>query len=167
MKLIKFPESKVKELLSWIKNEEDKQFWSGNTFQKGLTREVFLFHLQRKDLNPFAFIGDDSSLDCYGEIVNSGENKGVLCRVIVNPAIRRKGIGKTFIKEILHWSFNQKKMNLITLNTFGHNKPARTCYQSLGFIEVALKKNYRKVGDCWRDLIVMEKRNKNNRNKIL
>ena len=58
-------------------------------------------------------------------------------------------------------------MNLITLNTFGHNKPARTCYQSLGFIEVALKKNYRKVGDCWRDLIVMEKRNRNNRNKIL
>jgi len=53
------------------------------------------------------------------------------------------------------------------LNTFGHNKPARKCYQSLGFIEIALKENYRKIGDCWRDLIVMEKRNRYNGNKIL
>ncbi len=157
MKLIKFPESKIEELLSWINNEEDKQFWSGNTFQEGLSPEVFLIHLQREDIYSFSFLGDDDSLNCYGEIVKSRENKGVLCRVIVNPAIRRRGIGKTFIREILNWSFNQKKMKRITLNTFGHNKPARTCYQSLGFIEIALKKNYRKVGNHWRDLIVMEK----------
>ena len=157
MKLINFPPSRTHDLLSWIGGEEDQQFWSGNTFQEGLNPEVFLIHLQRKDLHSFAFINDEGLLTCYGEIVHPVGNKAVLCRVIVNPVIRRRGIGRKFIQKIINWCASQKKFKKITLNTFGHNQPARRCYRSLGFNEVVLKKKYRRVGSDWYDLVVMER----------
>jgi len=157
LKLINFPPSRTYDLLSWIQGEEDQQFWSGNTFQEGLNTEVFSIHLQRKDLHSFAFIDEKGLLNSYGEIVNSVGNKAVLCRVIVNPTIRRKGIGRKFVRKIVDWCVAQKKFRRITLNTFGHNKPARNCYRSLGFNEIVLKEKYRKVGPHWRDLVVMEK----------
>jgi RimJ/RimL family protein N-acetyltransferase len=157
LKLTKFPRNKTQALLSWIRNEEEKQLWSGNTFRDELNEEVFLTHLERKDIRPFSFLGQRDELICYGEIVISPENNAVLCRVIVMPSLRRSGIGKKFIGEIIRWCTTQN-MNRIVLNTFGHNEPARACYRSLGFTEEALKKNFRKVGYQWRDLVVMEKK---------
>ena len=105
LKLSKFPRNKTQALLSWIRNEEEKQLWSGNTFRDELNEEVFLTHLERKDIRPFSFLGQRDELICYGEIVISPENNAVLCRVIVMPSLRRSGIGKKFIGEII-FDFN-------------------------------------------------------------
>ena len=83
-----FPRESTSTLLSWISNAEEQQLWSGNTFKNGLNEEIFLQHLQRNDLYSFSFIGDNSKLLAYGEIVQSRENQVVLCRVIVNPKER-------------------------------------------------------------------------------
>lgn len=157
MKLEEFPNNKISELLSWIKSEEDKQFWSGNTFQKGLSPKTFAIHLQRLNVSSHCFLGPKKSLIAYGEIVFSGLNNGVLCRVIINPLSRKNGVGKKFIGQLLIWAFHEKSLRKITLNTFGHNHPARKCYQSVGFKEVAFKENFRRVGNRWRDLVIMEK----------
>jgi len=157
LKLIPFPKESTNSLLSWISNAEELQFWSGNTFKNGLNEEIFLQHLQRNDLHSFSFIGDNSKLLAYGEIVQSRENQAVLCRVIVNPKERRKGIGKQFVANIIKWVFDEKKMYKITLNALGHNLPARKCYLSLGFHIIGVKRNYRWVSNQWRDLVVMEK----------
>ncbi|MDC0547482.1 GNAT family N-acetyltransferase [Opitutales bacterium] len=157
MKLEEFPNNKISELLSWIQNEEEKQFWSGNTFQNGLNPKKFAIHLLRKDITSLCFLGPQKSLIAYGEIVFPCLKKGVLCRVIIKPDSRKKGIGKTFISQLLNWAFQEKSLHTVTLNTFGHNYPARKCYQSLGFKEVALKENFRRVENQWRDLVIMEK----------
>ena len=157
MKLIEFPNHKIHELLSWIKSEEDKQFWSGNTFQEGLNPDIFSIHLQRKDVHSYCFLGERNSLLAYGEIVIVEGEKGILCRVIIKPELRKQGIGKKFIKELSNWAFKEKSLPKIILNTFGHNVPARKCYQSLGFKEVSFRKNFRRVENKWRDLVVMEK----------
>lgn len=157
LKLIEFPNHKTHELLSWIKSEEDKQFWSGNTFQEGLNPDIFSIHLQRKDVHSYCFLGERNSLLAYGEIVIVEGEKGILCRVIIKPELRKQGIGKKFIKELSNWAFKEKSLHKIILNTFGHNVPARKCYQSLGFKEVSFRKNFRRVENKWRDLVVMEK----------
>ena len=152
-----FPRESTSTLLSWISNAEEQQLWSGNTFKNGLNEEIFLQHLQRNDLYSFSFIGDNSKLLAYGEIVQSRENQVVLCRVIVNPKERRKGIGKQFVANVMKWVFDEKKLYKITLNALGHNLPARKCYLSLGFHIIGVKRNYRWVSNQWRDLVVMEK----------
>jgi RimJ/RimL family protein N-acetyltransferase len=157
LKLEEFPNNKISELLSWIQNEEEKQFWSGNTFQNGLNPKIFAIHLQRKDITSLCFLGPRKPLIAYGEIVFPSLRKGVLCRVIINPNSRKKGIGKIFISQLLDWAFQEKSLQRVTLNTFGHNHPARKCYQSLGFKEVALKEKFRRVENQWRDLVIMEK----------
>ena len=157
LKLIPFPKESTNSLLSWISNAEELQFWSGNTFKNGLNEEIFLRHLRRNDLYSFSFLGDNSSLVAYGEVVQSKKNQAVLCRVIVNPGERRKGIGKKFVADVMEWVFDEKKMYKITLNALANNFPARKCYLSLGFRIIGVKRNYRWVSNQWRDLVVMEK----------
>ena len=65
-------------LLSWIENEEQKQFWSGNTFKDGVNEEIFLNHLARKDVHSHCYLGETNTLIAYGEIVYSDLSKGVL-----------------------------------------------------------------------------------------
>ena len=157
LKLVPFPKESTNSLLSWISNAEELQFWSGNTFKNGLNKEIFLSHLQRNDLYSFSFRDDSSSLLAYGEVVQGKNNQAVLCRGIVNPRERRKGIGKQFVADVMEWVFDEKKMYKITLNALGNNLPARKCYLSLGFRIIGVKRNYRWISNQWRDLVVMEK----------
>ena len=85
MKLVKFPKDKIPELLSWIQNDEQKHFWSGNTFQEGLNEEIFSLHLKRDDVHALCFLDKKRFLVSYGEIVLSELSKGILCRVIIKP----------------------------------------------------------------------------------
>lgn len=156
MKLKPFQKDRIVELLSWIENLEDQHLWSGNTFQAGLNEEIFSFHLKRKDLYSFSFL--ENELLSYGEIVKTKDNNGVLCRVIVNPRLRKRGIGQNFINQILNWAFKQKFLKKITLNTFGHNHTAIKCYQSLGFNQIKYRRKFRLVGNDWKDLVIMEKK---------
>ena len=160
MKIVPFPFEKTNELLSWVNNYEEQQFWAGNTFQEGLNKDIFFIHLQRKDLYPFAFINSDELL-AYGEIIENNKISGILCRVIVRAKNRKKGIGKKFTDEIVKWAFTQKFLKTIRLNTYGDNLAARKCYRSIGFKEIACKKNFRLVANKWKDLIIMEKKSSN------
>ena len=160
MKIVPFPFEKINDLLSWVNNYEEKQFWAGNTFQEGLNKDIFLIHLKRKDLYPFAFINSDELL-AYGEIIENDKNSGILCRVIVRAKNRKKGIGKKFTGEIVKWAFTQKFLKTIRLNTYGDNLAARKCYRSIGFKEIACKKKFRLVANKWKDLIIMEKKSSN------
>ena len=74
---------------------------------------------------------------------------------------RKKGIGKKFTDEIVKWAFTQKFLKTIRLNTYGDNLAARKCYRSIGFKEIACKKNFRLVANKWKDLIIMEKKSSN------
>ena len=157
LKLVEFPNNKIPDLLSWIRNEQDRQFWSGNTFQEGLNSDIFSIHLEREDVYSHCFLGDKKSLIAYGEIVVADYGRGILSRLIIKPDLRRNRIGRIFIGELCNWAFKEKSLDKITLNTFGHNLPARKCYRSIGFKEVAFKKNFRKVENKCRDLVIMEK----------
>ena len=93
MKIVPFPFEQTNELLSWVNNYEEQQFWAGNTFQEGLNKDIFFIHLKRKNLYPFAFINSDELL-AYGEIIENNKNSGILCRVIVRAKIEKKELVK-------------------------------------------------------------------------
>lgn len=157
MKLTPFPVKKSEELLSWVKTDGDRQFWSGNTFKEGLNLEIFTKHLKRKDLFSYSYLDKNHNLIAYGEMVKNNSEQAVLCRVIVKPDERRKGIGKSFVNNLTECIFTKHKLTKITLNALGNNIPARKCYSSLGYKIIAVNRNFRWVSNKWCDLIIMEK----------
>ena len=147
----------VNTLVSWIRNEEDLSLWSGNTFRDGFSAHKMRLHLNRTDLDSFASLDKKRKLLCYADIVRKEKRTCVLCRVIVHPDHRRQGLGKAFCKDLLNWAKDSGRYSRIHLNTFGHNKAALTCYESLGFQTVKVEPKCRKVGGQLRDLVVMAK----------
>ncbi len=145
----------VNTLVSWIRNQEDLSLWSGNTFRNGFSADKMRLHLNRSDLDSFASLDKKSKLLCYADIVRKEKKTGVLCRVIVHPDHRRKGLGKAFCRDLLNWAKDSGRYSRIHLNTFGHNKAALACYEALGFRTVKVEPKCRKVGGQLRDLVVM------------
>jgi RimJ/RimL family protein N-acetyltransferase len=145
----------VHALVSWIRNEEDLDLWSGNTFRNGFSTGKMQLHLNRTDLDSFAYLDKNKNLLCYADIVRKEKRTGILCRVIVHPDHRRQGLGKAFCKDLLSWAKDNGNYLSIHLNTFGHNKAALACYEALGFHTVSIKPKCREVGGELQDLIVM------------
>ena len=145
----------VNTLVSWIRNEEDLALWSGNTFRNGFSAGKMQLHLNRTDLDSFAYLDKKKNLLCYADIARKERKTGVLCRVIVHPDHRRKGLGKAFCRDLLHWAKHNGNYSRIHLNTFGHNKAALACYGALGFHTVSVEPKCRKVRGELQDLVVM------------
>lgn len=154
-KLSSFPLGALSVLVSWVKTEQDLALWSGNTFRNGFSRLTMERHLKRSDLDSFAYLDEKKNLLCYADIVRKDSRTAVLCRVIVHPNHRRKGLGKEFCKDLLQWAKNNGNYLEVHLNTLGRNKPALACYESLGFTTLLIKPNCRKVCGQWQDLVIM------------
>ena len=155
--LVKFPKETSSQLLEWIRTEEDRIIWSGNTFKKALSINSFTEHLNRTDLDSFAYFTPRNNLLTYGEVITNNSATGSICRIIVNPMERSKGYGQNFCKDLLFWMKKKKKFNMATLNTFADNQKAINCYRKIGFKIVARKPRSRKLGGVWKDMVVMKK----------
>ena len=154
----KFPREASKQLVEWIKSDEERVIWSGNTFEKEFTLDSFLKHLRRSDLVSFSYFTPHDRLLTYGEIVSEKSGVGCLCRVIVNPIDRSKGLGQRFCKDLLLWMKSEGKFSKAVLNTFAYNHQAINCYSKVGFKIVSRKPKSRKVSGVWMDTLVMSKR---------
>jgi RimJ/RimL family protein N-acetyltransferase len=154
-KFLRFSEDHTETILSWIQNERDRVLWSGNSFSEDLDQNRLKVHLRRKDLFAFQLLDSQKNIQAYGEIVIQAINRATLCRILVNPKMRGKGLGQFFcqklILEIKEWGVVKE----ISLNTLNCNKPALACYKNLGFSIEAIKKKGRRIGDEWHDLIFM------------
>ena len=143
------------ELLSWLKSESDRILWSGNTFKKGLTLQKFLIHQKRKDLCAFSLRDEVLDICAYAEVVKKTRLQFNLCRVIVKPCLRRKGLGKSFCKEIIDFSQKRLGCTRLILNTLENNTSALCCYRSLGFEILEVKRKSRILNNQWIDLIIL------------
>ena len=66
--------------------------------------------------------------------------------IAVHPNYLRKKIGQKLINHIISRVADQK-VNVILLEVSVNNVSARKCYQSLGFVEVGMRKDYYSKGD--------------------
>ena len=142
-------------LLSWIQTPEDQVLWSGNSFISGLNRYLFKEHLRRKDLFAFQLLNQKKDIQAYGEFVLKAMDQATLCRIIVNPENRGKGIGKYLCEKLISEIKEWKEIKEISLNTLSCNYAALSCYESLGFSQLGVRKKSRRIGSDWHDLIFM------------
>ena len=74
------------------------------------------------------------------------QNKFHLHNIAVHPDTLRKKIGKKLIKHIILIVADQK-VNVILLEVSVNNVSTRKCYQSLGFVQTGIRKDYYSKGD--------------------
>jgi ribosomal-protein-alanine N-acetyltransferase len=74
------------------------------------------------------------------------QNKFNLHNIAVHPDHLRKKIGKKLIKHII-LIVADHKVNVILLEVSVNNFSARKCYQSLGFVQTGIRKDYYSKGD--------------------
>ena len=74
------------------------------------------------------------------------QNKFYVHNIAVHSDHLRKKIGKKLIKHIILIVADQK-VNVILLEVSVNNFSARKCYQSLGFVQTGIRKDYYSKGD--------------------
>jgi len=79
--------------------------------------------------------------------------------VYVAEAARGKGIGKTLLAVVIESSENSGMWTL-QAGIFPENTPSIALHKSFGFREVGRRERIGKMGDTWRDVILLERRSK-------
>ena len=68
-------------------------------------------------------------------------DEGSIANVAVDPAARRRGIGRSLIAELI-WRAQALALSFVTLEVREHNEPAIRLYAGFGFEPVGLRKQY-------------------------
>ena len=64
-----------------------------------------------------------------------------MMNIAVSPAFRRQGVARALIEALVS-ALRQRGSRQLTLEVRASNGPARQLYESLGFLQVGLRKNY-------------------------
>lgn len=64
-----------------------------------------------------------------------------MMNIAVSPASRRQGVARALIQALVS-ALRQRGSKQLTLEVRASNGPARQLYESLGFLQVGLRKNY-------------------------
>ena len=134
------PETDFDVIRGWIPDARAHALWCANRFEYPLSGENFDAVLReiriRNGDSPFAAVGDDGTVTgffCYS--LHLEKNEGLLKFVIVDPAVRRRGVGKAMLRLALDYAFGISKADTVVLRVFTENTRAVRCYESVGFVE--------------------------------
>jgi len=104
--------------------------WSKKSFSDELSNSLAIYYIAESEGRVAGYAGMWNVAD-EGDVTN----------IAVHPDFRRRGIGKLLMKALFKEA-QSSDMRLITLEVRESNAPARKMYESFGFKEVGIRKNY-------------------------
>lgn len=132
-------------LEQWVGDERIHALWCANLMSYPVTREKLHDFLEKSAMEwtDSAYVATEDNgkpfgFFCYS--VNSADGSGFLKLVIVDSSKRGRGIGKEMLGLALEYAFCITGVELVRLNVFRENLPARRCYEKLGFVEESAEK---------------------------
>ena len=139
----------------WITDERTHAMWCAGHMKFPLEREDYAEALAKMyDTHgdcPFIAVTDDGTpvgMVCCSIIYET--NEALLAFVAVDPAQRGKGVGKEMVQLAAKYCFEILHADLVQLNVFDINTPARKCYESAGFTVRNITENaYTHGGETW------------------
>jgi RimJ/RimL family protein N-acetyltransferase len=75
---------------------------------------------------------------------------------IGEPAFRGQGYGTEAIRLMLDYAFTVLGVHNVWLDTVAHNEPALRAYQRAGFHEIGRRRQARRLGDRFYDVVLMD-----------
>ncbi|MES1195788.1 MAG: N-acetyltransferase [Steroidobacter sp.] len=115
---------------SWIKSPRDCEFWAGHALTYPLQLDTLAKDI---DLSPeTSFCVDDDQIFAFGQLIDKGNGRVHLAKIIVNPETRGCGIGKKLVAALIGRA-KEKSFSVIGLNVHPDNHLAINLYKKLGF----------------------------------
>lgn len=147
--LRRFGHNDIHWLTDSIESERMMRLWTGPSFTYPLTCEQFEEHLSRLEVQPLLFSVDGENAG-YIELFRINKLEYRLCRVLIAPAFRAKGLSKPLVQLAIDFAKDELKIKRVSLAVFTHNKAAVACYQRIGFKKYQ-KAEMRKMidGEYW------------------
>ena len=78
-----------------------------------------------------------------------------LCRVLIDPSRRGRGLGRAMVRQALRVGFDELGLERVHLGVFDFNTDAIRCYQAEGFVTEGHLRQARRVGQEVWDLDLM------------
>lgn len=140
MRLRTFLQDDFQTIKNWITDERTHAMWCANLIKFPLEKENFFSVIKdfgsRFGDSPFLVTEDNgNAVGFFFYSLNLETNEGMLKFVMVNPAMRGKGIGAKVLSLAAKYAFDLTKAGSLQLNVFPENIPAVKCYKRAGFIE--------------------------------
>ena len=124
-------------LISWIKDKEACKLWAGPVVRFPLTLEGLTQDIAFSAKNTFAMVNDVGELFGLGQLLEKGNDRIHMARLIVSPPQRAKGFGELLCRLLIDAGTKRFGIVYFTLNVYSDNKTAVKLYQKLGFIPKA------------------------------
>ncbi|CAG8999447.1 MAG: Acetyltransferase [Candidatus Celerinatantimonas neptuna] len=149
MRFVKSQVRFLEELASWPENIDQVQLFAG----PGLSWPLSVENLRESESSGQAFmLVDQEFLLGYCQLKSRGHGNVRLCRVIVNPRFRGKGLGQQLVCFAMQFANTYLLAGRMELSVYQHNTAAILCYQKLGFMIYQHRKVQSPQGQLWKVL---------------
>jgi RimJ/RimL family protein N-acetyltransferase len=159
----------LRTLLSWVGRYEEMLQWSGPwnfTFplDEGQLARFFWNEVPDVGLRRMQFAAvEEGSRATVGQIgfsrIWTRTDAAHLGPVIVDPALRGRGVGSQMVREVLRIGFDELRLHRIELVVFDFNRAAIALYERAGFRTEGLLRDVVRVGEQywhWRAMSILE-----------
>lgn len=135
MKLERFQESHLPELMTWFPDEVALQTWGGPEFRFPFTEASFREDAKLAGLPTWMLVRDDGTLAAFGQCYLR-VGRCHFGRLAVSPGLRGSGYGTTLIRELARWGMAEFGVDSMSLFVIASNPRAIQLYRRLGFSEM-------------------------------
>lgn len=147
-------------LLTWIESPEALVQWAGGFFRFPLDPgqlEAYRASAEGESSPRRIFSACDGRGNRVGhiELNDIDTHSARICRVLVDPARRGRGIGSIMVRHVLRLAFDELRLHRVDLFVFDFNAAAIHCYEGAGFIREGHLRDARRVGDAFWSLELM------------
>ena len=104
--------------------------WSQQSIASELHNPLSLWLVAQEGQTLLGYVGSQTCLD-----------ETDMMNIAVSPASRRQGVARALIEALVS-ALRERGSKQLTLEVRASNGPARRLYESLGFLQVGLRKNY-------------------------
>lgn len=117
---------------SWITSRQGCAFWAGAAASYPLNMDTLATDAKFSPETSYC-IDRDESMVAFGMLRPLADGRGHLSRLIVAPALRGQGIGKTLVQQLLVLAA-KKRLRSVSLWVEPSNNVAVRLYTGLGFV---------------------------------
>ena len=163
MKLRLFdPDTDFDTLAGWVADERIHTLWCAGRTKYPLERDDLLRLLEDHAENygdiPFTAADDNGrAVGFFCLAPNADTGTAMLRFVVLDSALRGKGLGREMISLAADCAFTEKGAKAVQLAVFAENTAARRCYLSAGFKETSLtEKAFRYKDEEWGRAIMIK-----------
>jgi RimJ/RimL family protein N-acetyltransferase len=163
IQLRSFSDSDFSRLMNWIDSRESLIQWAGPTeFAYPLTETQLRKYLagsegERCIRRIYTATGDDDRPCGHIELgaINYENETASLCRVLIAPDCRGKGLCVPLVQSVLEVAFERLLLRRLELRVYGFNVAGIRCYEKAGFVWEGCLRRSQKVGEQYWDTVLM------------